>query len=199
MRVRKTMFSVSVCAGVAALALVAGCTQAQPPAGEATTPAQPAQVHGNLVQVMRGILYPASNVIFFAQAEDPTALKTDGDASTSPNPLSSSYGGWEAVAHAGIALSESANLLIIPGRMCMNGKPAPIQNADWQMWVQELRTAGTTAYKAGQAKTMDAVLEAADVMSTACQNRSEEHTSELQSQSNLVCRLLLEKKNKKLH
>src|SRR2546430_13746845 len=29
--------------------------------------------------------------------------------------------------------------------------------------------------------------------------RSEEHTSELQSQSNLVCRLLLEKKNKCLH
>src|SRR5688572_31367329 len=29
------------------------------------------------------------------------------------------------------------------------------------------------------------------------QGRSEEHTSELQSQSNLVCRLLLEKKNKK--
>src|SRR5688572_32590577 len=28
-------------------------------------------------------------------------------------------------------------------------------------------------------------------------HRSEEHTSELQSQSNLVCRLLLEKKNKK--
>src|SRR2546430_3034860 len=28
--------------------------------------------------------------------------------------------------------------------------------------------------------------------------RSEEHTSELQSQSNLVCRLLLEKKKKKL-
>src|SRR5688572_32477107 len=29
--------------------------------------------------------------------------------------------------------------------------------------------------------------------------RSEEHTSELQSQSNLVCRLLLEKKKKLLH
>src|SRR5688572_31014437 len=28
-----------------------------------------------------------------------------------------------------------------------------------------------------------------------CRSRSEEHTSELQSQSNLVCRLLLEKKN----
>src|SRR5690606_40714595 len=29
-----------------------------------------------------------------------------------------------------------------------------------------------------------------------CQKRSEEHTSELQSRENLVCRLLLEKKNK---
>src|SRR2546430_6412461 len=37
---------------------------------------------------------------------------------------------------------------------------------------------------------------------TNCVHRSEEHTSELQSQSNLVCRLLLEKKkkrHKKLH
>src|SRR5256886_8961657 len=34
---------------------------------------------------------------------------------------------------------------------------------------------------------------------TATPVRSEEHTSELQSQSNLVCRLLLEKKKKKKH
>src|SRR2546427_4682181 len=33
--------------------------------------------------------------------------------------------------------------------------------------------------------------------SDARRNRSEEHTSELQSQSNLVCRLLLEKKKQK--
>src|SRR5690606_41656744 len=31
-------------------------------------------------------------------------------------------------------------------------------------------------------------------MSTPCSSRSEEHTSELQSRENLVCRLLLEKK-----
>src|SRR5688572_31887008 len=36
----------------------------------------------------------------------------------------------------------------------------------------------------------------ANVVIDAIHNRSEEHTSELQSQSNLVCRLLLEKKNK---
>src|SRR2546430_11766038 len=34
----------------------------------------------------------------------------------------------------------------------------------------------------------------ADRVSEVCSGRSEEHTSELQSQSNLVCRLLLEKK-----
>src|SRR2546430_9171882 len=33
---------------------------------------------------------------------------------------------------------------------------------------------------------------------TSVSSRSEEHTSELQSQSNLVCRLLLEKKNKNI-
>src|SRR5688572_32761425 len=42
-------------------------------------------------------------------------------------------------------------------------------------------------------------LEAAAVLLAAAEVavRSEEHTSELQSQSNLVCRLLLEKKKKK--
>src|SRR2546430_4418510 len=35
-----------------------------------------------------------------------------------------------------------------------------------------------------------------DVKDYTCTFRSEEHTSELQSQSNLVCRLLLEKKKK---
>src|SRR2546427_4873696 len=34
---------------------------------------------------------------------------------------------------------------------------------------------------------------------TVTAGRSEEHTSELQSQSNLVCRLLLEKKKKQQH
>src|SRR6266571_6181041 len=34
---------------------------------------------------------------------------------------------------------------------------------------------------------------------TGCRRRSEEHTSELQSHVNLVCRLLLEKKKKKIN
>src|SRR2546430_7203819 len=42
--------------------------------------------------------------------------------------------------------------------------------------------------------TTNAKIEPTSVLSAL--SRSEEHTSELQSQSNLVCRLLLEKKNK---
>src|SRR5256885_11281627 len=38
----------------------------------------------------------------------------------------------------------------------------------------------------------------APTVNTAASGRSEEHTSELQSPCNLVCRLLLEKKNKRL-
>src|SRR2546427_7265177 len=40
------------------------------------------------------------------------------------------------------------------------------------------------------------VTDSAYVMDELAESRSEEHTSELQSQSNLVCRLLLEKKKK---
>src|SRR5690606_42090301 len=36
----------------------------------------------------------------------------------------------------------------------------------------------------------------ADVLNRAAEQRSEEHTSELQSRENLVCRLLLEKKKR---
>src|SRR5256886_13381646 len=50
------------------------------------------------------------------------------------------------------------------------------------------------------APEVDAARSARDAARRAAQlGRSEEHTSELQSQSNLVCRLLLEKKNSASH
>src|SRR2546421_8826802 len=44
----------------------------------------------------------------------------------------------------------------------------------------------------------DAVIVTSHIVSTAHVFRSEEHTSELQSRSDLVCRLLLEKKKNKI-
>ena len=167
MRGRQVLIAGVVCAGIGAL-VAAGAAAQQPARGRGAAQGQANRVHGNLLQVMRGILYPASNVIFAAQSEDPAAIKPAAEPSTSPNPLTSAYGGWTAVENAGIAVAEAANLLTIPGRMCANGKPAPIQNADWRMWVQELRDAGMATYKAAQKKDQDAILEAAGVVSEAC-------------------------------
>src|SRR5688572_31534755 len=58
-------------------------------------------------------------------------------------------------------------------------------------------TAGVKSYRFQMAHSMTgwATIDRA-VIECAIWKRSEEHTSELQSQSNLVCRLLLEKKKK---
>src|SRR2546427_4615759 len=53
-----------------------------------------------------------------------------------------------------------------------------------------------TAPSIGRSDAPVVMVEFTDYQCPFCQ-RSEEHTSELQSQSNLVCRLLLEKKKKK--
>src|SRR2546430_12526309 len=60
----------------------------------------------------------------------------------------------------------------------------------------------TTLFRSEILRALDGILEAAQKLLQIVAAldeinfRSEEHTSELQSQSNLVCRLLLEKKNK---
>jgi hypothetical protein len=115
-------------------------------------------------------MFPNSNVVFAAQDESGVNVKPSGDPALSPNPLSSTYGGWEAVQNSALALSESANLLTIPGRVCSNGRAVPIQNEDWGKFVQGLRDAGMTAYKAAQSKNPDNILMAADALTVACSN-----------------------------
>jgi cytochrome c556 len=134
------------------------------------------RVEANLGQLMKGILYPASHVIFAAQNENPADVKSaTPDASTATNPLASAYGQWQAVENAGLALAESANLLTIPGRKCANGRDVPLKNPDWAKFVQGLREAGRAAYKAAQSKNQDNILDAADKMTTACSNCHEKY------------------------
>ena len=173
-------------------ALCAGIVSAQAPAargrGGAAPAARPQQVHANLLQVMRAILFPNSNVIFSAQTQDPASVKKDADGTSSVNPLAGMYGGWQAIENSGLAIAESANLLTIPGRVCSNRKPAPVQNADWQQFVRGLRDAGMAAYKAGQAKNMDMVVEAADTMTTACMNCHDVYREKTPAQGGLAAR-----------
>src|SRR5215471_18070178 len=62
------------------------------------------QVEANLLQLMRGVLYPASNVIFAAQSDNPADVKPAKDPATATDPLASTYGGWQAVENAALAL-----------------------------------------------------------------------------------------------
>ena len=128
------------------------------------------QIQSDLNQLMRGILYPAANVVFSAQIDNPANLKfvPGKDPSMATDPLLSTFGGWQAVENAALALTESANLLLIPGRNCANGLAVPMNNPDWQKFVQELRDAGMKAYKAAQSKNQDTMVEIADTLSAAC-------------------------------
>jgi hypothetical protein len=137
------------------------------PAGRGAARAGAPKIEANMLQLMRGILYPSSNVIFAAQ-EDLSKLTPAPDPSVSPNPLTSTYGGWQAVENASLALAEAANLIALPGRMCSNGRPAPVQRADWLKYTQGLREAGLAAYKAAQSKDRDKIVDVAGSVSDAC-------------------------------
>src|SRR5262249_46789559 len=67
-----------------------------PPRGGTRTPARggasSAAVGANLGQLMKGILYPNSNVIFAAQGQNPADVKPAPDPSLATDPLASTYG-----------------------------------------------------------------------------------------------------------
>jgi len=130
----------------------------------------PQAVHANLNQLMRGVLYPAANVVFFPQFENPETVKPDTgqDPSMATDPLKSSFGGWQAIENAALALAESANLLLIPGRVCANGAPVPMSDPAWTTFVQEVRDAGMKAYAAAQAKDQEKLVDLSSTISDAC-------------------------------
>jgi hypothetical protein len=164
---------VCLLAAIVGAQTVARIVNANAPAQAATAPSRAARpgttrrVQANMLQLMRGILYPSSNVIFAAQT-DISKLPPAADPSVSPNPLTSTYGGWQAVENAGLALTEAANLIVLPGRLCSNGRPAPVQRADWVKYSQGLREAGLAAYKAAQSKSEDAMVDVSGKLADAC-------------------------------
>ena len=138
---------------------------AQAPSTDAAPP-----VFANLNQLMRGVLYPAANVVFSAQADNPGEIKfvPGHDPNMSTDPLTSSFGGWQAVENAALALAESATLLTNASRHCSNGVAVPTKDPAWAAFVQEVRDASMKAYKAAQAKDQDKIVETSETLSTSC-------------------------------
>jgi cytochrome c556 len=170
MKIRSVVLLLLVWAGTSATVPLSRAQTPAPPKAKSGASAPARQTPATLAQLMKGILYPSSNIVFAAQSDNPADVPPAKDPATAINPLASSYGKWEAVENAGLAIAEAASLLTVPGRKCSNGRAVPSGNADWPKLVQGLREAGMAAYKAAQSKNQDKIVDAADVMTTACAN-----------------------------
>ncbi len=148
--------------GTALVLLLAAC-------GSASTAGLPAlEPMGNLAQVMRGILFPNSNILFDVQSIDP-ANPPPVDASAGATArFSGIYAGWQVVENAAIALGEAANLITIPGRLCENGRPVPLGQADWPVFVAGLRDAADVMLVAARARDREAASDATNDLADAC-------------------------------
>lgn len=128
------------------LLLIAGAAIAQAPS---FTP----KPYGNLKQVMRSVLLPNSNIILGLQDHPP---QNEAD--------------WQNVVNASVAIEESYNLVMIPGRVRSNGQPVPVQNADYAKFAAALAPAGKDCLVASLKKSKDAVMNCTDSLTQACDN-----------------------------
>ncbi|HEY6507791.1 MAG TPA: hypothetical protein VIY56_07240 [Vicinamibacterales bacterium] len=149
------------------------CSSTPPVDPPAAAPAVPAvlapQAYSTLAQMMRGIPFPASNIIFDTQSQDPAATgKTSESGKGATASFSSVYGGWQAVENNALAVAETANLILVPGRRCENGKPVPLDKDDFKRFAAGLADAGLAAYKAAQSKNLDAMVDVSGTVSDAC-------------------------------
>ena len=137
-----------------------------------TVQPQPSKPGGTLAQVMRGIFFPNANLLFDVQAKDPAApARKFGEVGASATEtFSNIYSGWQTVENAAIALEEASDLLLKPGRLCENGRPVPLQRADWAKFTQGMRDAGRAAYLAAQSKNREQAIEVTNQIADACAN-----------------------------
>ena len=125
---------------------------------------------GNVAELMRAIAFPNANIIFNLQINNPSdELRIDVAQPYDYRQWGSTiYTGWLAVDQAAIALTETASLLLTPGRKCQNGTLAPVDRADWQQAVADLVTAGQLAHEASRARDFEAFMDISVQLNEAC-------------------------------
>ena len=130
---------------------------------------------GNMAQLMRGLLFPSSNIIFTVQTIDPGAKRPDikDDPAGGVDFFSwgqGIYTGWDAIDYAAVSLTDSAQLMLTPGRKCENGRPVPVSDPDWIRFTNELFEAGKAAYKASQTRNQETVSAFTEQLNNSCSN-----------------------------
>jgi hypothetical protein len=128
---------------------------------------------GNLAELMRAIAFPNANIIFNVQLKDPGAQKKKQPAAAPFDYVewgATVYPGWLAIDQAAVAITETAPLLLTPGRLCQNGKPVPADRADWKQYVTGLVEVGRLAYTASKARNYEAFVQISEKLNDACAN-----------------------------
>ena len=144
---------------------------ARPAAAAATAGAVTLTPTANLAQFMRGVTFPNANILFNTQVKDPATSKPGN-----PVPFdyvlwgNTVYYGWQAADQAALALLETTPMFMLPGRRCENGRPVPIQNADYKKFTQDLIDLSRELYKATQSRNQDAVAGMSEKLNDACAN-----------------------------
>jgi len=150
-----------------ALFFLASAGAAQAPSAQA-----PSRPNASLAQLMRGIMFPNSNIIFNVQSQDPAAPKPIYEPGKAPFSWvdwgAGIYTGWDVVENAAIVLEEAPDLIMKPGRLCTNGKPVPVERADFQKFAQGLRVAARAAFEAAREKNQEKVSEVTNQLAEAC-------------------------------
>ena len=152
------------------LALATSTLVAQRGAGNAGAKTYPPT--GNLAQLMRGIFFPNSNLIFSVQQRDPGAPVAPGN---SPGNTASVfewgqgiYTGWQVVDNAAIALADVSPLMLAPQLKCENGRTAPVTDPEWIKFTDEMIAVSQRVLKIAQTRNQEAVAEATGDLSDAC-------------------------------
>ena len=147
------------------LALISSTSPAQAP----PKPAPAVKPAGTLAQVMRGIYFPNANLIFDVQQHDPAAPKPKAETrGTASSTYADTYSGWEQIEAAAVALTDGVDLILKPGRLCQNGKPVPLQAADFRTFARNMRTAGQAVLAAARTKNQEKVSDATNDLADAC-------------------------------
>ena len=72
------------------------------------------------------------------------------------------------VENAAIAMTDGVDLILTPGRLCQNGKPVPLQDAKFQTFARNMRSAGLAVLQAAHTKNQEKVSDATNDLADAC-------------------------------
>lgn len=125
---------------------------------------------GTLAQIMRGIYFPNSNLIFDVQMRDPEAPAEERSDGTVSSTFAGIYTGWQVVENAALVLAEGASLINKTGRLCENGRYAPVERWDWLKWSREMTEVSWNIYQAALEKDQARVGELTNDLAGACDN-----------------------------